>query len=870
MRKRKNLKSGVLILFFLTAFFCRGEQWSLSGFVLDSRGETLPGVIVKLKSPAGATVAFCSSNGEGRFTLKTLKNVGEDFKVTFSMIGFKEKIIGVSTVAEGMKVVMNEAPKELKEVIVRRPPISQLGDTLTYDVGAFKSATDRNIEDIIKKLPGIEVSSGGGITYNGEPINRFYIEGLDLVSRNYTLATRNISPDDIQSINVYENHQPKRILQGIEHSDRAAINLKMKKNRMLKPVGYVRGGAGFDDDGEAKWLSELYGMLIAPAMQSIVSVKGNNWGTAYGSDNSGSENDFTVAADLLGENPFGTARISKSRYFDNKSATASVNGMKKLSDTRKLSFNSDYRFDDRNAVNEETITYGNIGDSSIVFMENIDNSPRHHHVSFRGSYEDNSDKRYVSEVFTFRGHFRDVASLIRNSGSVDQQTSTDNFSLKNSFNTTFNVFGNLMTVASDIEYGRTPSADMTVERGASGSFTQRLSATSFHTLEKLGYLKQISAQTHIGLSGKFRSNYNRFTSVFDKGSVAERGNDLKGYDLTTTLEPEFKTMVLERLWISLKTPLELWNIDYDSRTDNKKYSTDKFFVGVNLNISKSFTKKINASADFKRTVSLGNVRDYITHPIYISFRQQNVLGGGTSDQTEGYSGSVSFNYRNPLKSMFFNFIGFYRHSKATTLKGSDISPDEVVTEVVNRSSRKDMSNATFAFSKLFRDIHTTVKINLSTEYLTSEIMRQGNLMGVKTWFYHLKGDVNSDIIPDRLNITMDFSFNPSVRKINGGNRSRSDDFEFNGGLSVFPIKKLELFSKVNVSCFTISGESDKWNLYLTCGSRLRFSKFDLEINCKNLSNSRDYSYSYYVNSDCYSYSYRLRPFEILASLKYSF
>ena len=106
--------------------------------------------------------------------------------------------------------------------------ISSHGDTLLYNVAAFRSASDRNIEDVIRKLPGISVSENGTISYQGESINKFYIEGLDLLSGRYALATRNISPDDIASVSIYENHQPKKVLKDISFSEKAALNLKLK------------------------------------------------------------------------------------------------------------------------------------------------------------------------------------------------------------------------------------------------------------------------------------------------------------------------------------------------------------------------------------------------------------------------------------------------------------------------------------------------------------------------------------------------------------------------------------------------------------------------------------------------------------------
>lgn len=314
--------------------------------------------------------------------------IGATWSVSFALIGYETKTYTVGSMTDGMTVVLAEAPFELKEVVVKIPPIKSHGDTLTYDVASFRSAADRNIEDVIKKLPGVEVNEKGGIYYNGEPINRFYIEGLDVVAGRYTIATRNISPDDILSINVYENHQPKKVLKDIQFSEKAAINLKMKKKSMLKPVGYVRGGGGCDDDGDAKWLGELFGMFIAPSKQVLVTAKGNNTGNSYLTETQshlGGGSAKSVASDLYGETPFGSAQIPSERYFDNTSTSVSVNAISKFGEHGKVGVTADYAGEDNSSVNSESIVYSNGDDPAILLDETVVNTSYVLHAAVKGS-----------------------------------------------------------------------------------------------------------------------------------------------------------------------------------------------------------------------------------------------------------------------------------------------------------------------------------------------------------------------------------------------------------------------------------------------------------------------------------------------------
>jgi hypothetical protein len=96
--------------------------------------------------------------------------------------------------------IIDETPLELKEVSVTAPKIKLRGDTLDYRVDAFADRNDRVIGDVLKKMPGIEVSPNGRISYLGKDINRFYVENLDLLKGRYGIATNNIAAKDVATV----------------------------------------------------------------------------------------------------------------------------------------------------------------------------------------------------------------------------------------------------------------------------------------------------------------------------------------------------------------------------------------------------------------------------------------------------------------------------------------------------------------------------------------------------------------------------------------------------------------------------------------------------------------------------------------------
>lgn len=116
----------------------------------------------------------------------------------------------------------------MKDVVIKAPRITTQGDTINYRVSAFQQQNDLSIGQVLKRLPGITVSDIGQISYKGVPIKNFYIEGLDLMKGKYGIATNNIDPNSISTVQIMENHQDIKALKDLKPEERASINLKLK------------------------------------------------------------------------------------------------------------------------------------------------------------------------------------------------------------------------------------------------------------------------------------------------------------------------------------------------------------------------------------------------------------------------------------------------------------------------------------------------------------------------------------------------------------------------------------------------------------------------------------------------------------------
>ena len=245
-------------------------QVKISGYVTDSQsGKPLGKVIVSARDQENKMKGFTQTKTDGTYTLTV---AGE--YLHFSIIGYKKKTINLTAGRTIYDVALEQSVIELKEVKVKARKIRQRGDTLIYHVATFAKDGDRSIGDVLKKMPGIQVANDGKISYNGMPINKFYIEGKDLLQGKYGLATKGVEHQDVSSVEVMTNHQPIKALKSLSESEQAAINLRLKDGSKSHLITTIQAAIGLP----SLWNSNLTTMMFSKQWQMISTYKTNNTG----------------------------------------------------------------------------------------------------------------------------------------------------------------------------------------------------------------------------------------------------------------------------------------------------------------------------------------------------------------------------------------------------------------------------------------------------------------------------------------------------------------------------------------------------------------------------------------------------------------
>jgi hypothetical protein len=157
-----------------------------------------------------------------------IKAVGYEIHKETILNPEKDKIYDLN-----FKLVKNDTIK-LKEIIItaKKSPIQINGDTVSYNVQSYKDGSERKIEDILKKLPGIEVNEKSGeIKYKGKSIETVKLDGDNLFGSNYSIGTKNINVDMVEQVQAIENYSENPLLKNIETGDKVVLNLKIKKGK---------------------------------------------------------------------------------------------------------------------------------------------------------------------------------------------------------------------------------------------------------------------------------------------------------------------------------------------------------------------------------------------------------------------------------------------------------------------------------------------------------------------------------------------------------------------------------------------------------------------------------------------------------------
>src|SRR5688572_5010382 len=234
---RKVIRLILLLLFQLFVLQTFSQQKEVRGSVADTAGILLENASVSIRRLPDSAIVKQAVTDKSGFVFKDLAAGG--YIIITSYIGYQPDTVRVHLSAEKdifkiPAIRVKPVAKTLVEVIVTGE-ITLVGiknDTVIYNASSFKSRANATVEDLLKKLPGIQVDKDGNITYNGKKVEKVYIDGKEFSLINNTTITRNFTADMVDKVQAFDDKTDMEKITGINRGNAAVagINLKLKKD----------------------------------------------------------------------------------------------------------------------------------------------------------------------------------------------------------------------------------------------------------------------------------------------------------------------------------------------------------------------------------------------------------------------------------------------------------------------------------------------------------------------------------------------------------------------------------------------------------------------------------------------------------------
>ncbi|TGY69142.1 TonB-dependent receptor [Muribaculum intestinale] len=848
-----------LLCLFVTAIAV--AQVNVSGTVVDKdSNEPLTGASVIVKGADGKIKKYATSKGDGGFAMSLPSVAGCRLEV--SMMSFAKQSIPLDSVSFPITVQLEPGTTLLKEVTVKADRIHEQGDTITYNVGSFAQQQDRSIGDVLKRMPGINVEQSGKIQYQGEDINKFYIEGSDLLGGKYGIATNGISHEDVGAVEVMENHQPMQVLSGISFSDKAAINLKLKNKAKATWSfhGDAGGGYSWQPDG-AIWDGELFAMAVMPNFQNITTFKTNN----IGEDLSAQATDFfasrrgTDLSRYVGVSLPGVPNLSRKRTLFNRSALVSTNALWKLG-RGEFKTQIDYSFNRITAEAANVTTYF-LNDGNRVVTEDRNGVDRSHSLSGKFIYELNQKTAFINNTLKTNIDWDDVRLGVTGSLSNNQTASLPDYYVGNDFKLIKRFNGkHLVTFISKNEWESLPQT-LSVSIN-DGFMRQQVKDHAFYTNESAAYafsVKGITISLEGGVKGYVRTMRSELPDMPEE-IPGETTNVLNTNYFTVYATPKFEYWV-RRVNFTLNAPVSFAHYTFDKALANR--SEVYFSPSLSMNWKPNNRFEMSVSGGTGRSpMDLNMIQPGYVMTNYRSFRRG--IDDFYNSSSQRVSGRLS--YKHTRRGIFANAMVMQSWSHRPYTLAQQLYGDYVVYSYTDAESDGQMLMASGNIGKTLDFMRGSANINGSFSRNESHLISENTNVNSVGTSWSVGAKING--APLRwFSFDYRFEWASSRMSMNGTNASWLGNMENELLLNIMPHRKWE---------WHISGEhyrneltADQFKNVFLLDTKVIFKlnkRLELSASLSNIFNQRTYNYTTYNQLTSFESQRWLRGRELLISI----
>ena len=854
-----NLRVVILIILLTLPFRSNAQvsPFSLKGKVTDTSGKGVDGANVMLRKPGStALIGFTLSEPDGTYSI-SVKTEADTLQVLVSGFNISSHSKTVTRSTGIASFTVSNQQQTIREAKVAADPIKRGGDTLTYYVSQFKDETDRVIGDVLKKMPGIEVSSSGGIKYNGRSINKFYIEGLDMLGGKYGIATNNIQASDIASVEVYEGHQPIHVLQDWVKSDEAALNLKLKQGAKGTWNGILEIGGGY---APAMWTGSFTPMMFSKNVQTILTYKTNNTGNDVGQELKSQFGGFGSIPSLVKCVSPHTPPLDERSWLRNNIHAVSANGILKINDDSDITVKTHYIHDTQNSSGSTRTEYFVSGMPSFTVEEATGLKDKSDELELELQYRLNSKKRYLLDEMSVKiERTEDYGTVLKGGTDISQTACLPFFNATNRFQYV-KTFGNSqVTARSTTSFSKRDSyLDVTPNLygeilGTRDTVRQEISSKKLYSTNSVSTSFRAGGWI-IGLSTRGNIDIESFQSELAAADSMRNDAPWKRFDVQLGSSVSYQA---GRFDLDLSIPVSYIVINGEGRPLFDPSVSARY----RLNQSLSF----RASASL--TYSFSGLYDSYGGYVMTSYRNISSRGGKLNKSSNS---SISFetSYSSAVHAFFLNGVIAYSKTGSELTYGTIYDGDFITVKQYDMRSESDVATLSLNASKRFQSIATTIKAGVDASASYYQYLRQEKLMPVRRRIISANWSIDSRI---GQSVLLFYSGKYSGAESQFDESSKTNMNTLSQMLSTSFLIGRHLIAKGSFRhYYNDRNEGANKNLcFVDMGLTYTTGRIEYTLRAENLLNTKTYQTANFITNTVYSTEYDLRPVSILLSVKFS-
>ncbi len=693
---------------------------------------------------------------------------------------------------------------ELKEVVVTAKKIRQSGDTISYSAATYRGKNDKTLEDLLRKMPGIEVKADGQITFNGQWINEFYIEGLDMLGGNYGVATRNIDARDIGTVQVLQNHQDVKLLRGVKSGNAPAMNIKLKQNALGIWTSTLQ--AAFGSQPDLSWDASASLMNFRRKAQNISVYKTNNTGNDLRAD---------VGAPRTLNPAYGTGILFPNqpaldnRYaYRNDSHSLSVNQLFKLDEDRTMSFNLNYLYDkERRDATEQTVY---LADSISRYVVDESNrvGMRQHSAGAHAVFKHNGKKRYLKNTFAANVSFPHGNGTIND--LIHQKFSGSSVNVDDMLKINYQTaHGGIGDATLHINYNEKHGELRLPEKEMCQTVRQR----KFTADGSSSIIAVAIPHFMFNLNGGFNARWQQARTALDLSQDPDSGNQ-RTWQIGAHLNPKFFLHYGQRFQWMIYVPVGLEY--YTSADGTWKY--DKTFLSIKPYMNVTFKPSERVSIMLTSTceestpapLSLMAARRFIDYRTAISNPRRLESKVGRTVKT-----SLNAGYTSVLDMLFGGLTLTHAYVRNPLSKGYDIADGVVEYELLPYATNSNIWQGDQTFSKGFFRWNSKISESFSIGTSQSEYYVDDDLQRGRSNYLRARISYNASFTRwITFDTTNEFSLSKTFT--NGiSNGEAKHTFTSITSFTVWPCKRLSLKPSV-MYYYNDYTTSNRSNTFLNC------------------------------------------------------